>query len=115
MGSNATLLNVPLGEALLARLQHDEEKARASFMRAREKQQKVMQADPNFAPPICILGLIDAGLGRKKEALEEAQRAIDLLPITKDLSNGTAMLEYGAITAAWAGQKHWPASVFLPP
>ena len=33
-----------------------------------------MQADPNFAPPICILGLIDAGLGQKKEALEEAQR-----------------------------------------
>ena len=88
-GDNATLLNVPLGEALLARLQHDEEKARAAFMRAREKQQKVVQADPNFAPPICILGLIDAGLGRKKEALEEAQRAIDLLPVTKDLSNGT--------------------------
>jgi len=104
-GDNATRLNVPLGEALLARLQHDEEKARAAFTRAREEQQKLVQADPNFAPPICILGLIDAGLGRKKEALEEAQRALDLLPITKDISNGTDMLQYGAIVAAWAGEK----------
>ena len=77
-GDNATLLSVPLGEALLARLQHDEEKARAAFTRAREEQQKLVQADPNFGPPICILGLIDAGLGRKKEALEEAQRAVEL-------------------------------------
>jgi TolB-like protein len=104
-GDDATLLSVPLGEALLARLQHDEEKARAAFMRAREEQQKSVQADPNFAPPLCILGLIDAGLGRKKEALEEAQRALDLMPVTKDLSNGTDMLQYGAIIAAWAGQK----------
>ncbi len=104
-GDDATLLSVPLGEALLAGLQHDEEKARAAFTRAREEQQKSVQADPNFGPPLCILGLIDAGLGRKKEALEEAQRALDLMPVTKDLSNGTDMLQYGAIIAAWAGQK----------
>jgi TolB-like protein/class 3 adenylate cyclase/Tfp pilus assembly protein PilF len=104
-GDNATLLNVSLGEALLARLQHDEGKARAAFMRAREEQQKSVQADPNFAPTICILGLIDAGLGRKKEALEEAQRALDLMPVTKDLSDGTDMLQYGAIVAAWTGEK----------
>ncbi len=104
-GDNATLLSVPLGEALLARLRHDEEKARAAFTRAREEQQKLVQADPNFAPPICILGLIDAGLGRKKEALEEAQRALELMPLTKDISNGTDMLQYGAIVAAWAGEK----------
>ena len=104
-GDNATLLSASLGEGLLARLLHDEEKARAAFTRAREEQQKVVQADPTFAPPICILGLIDAGLGRKKEALEEAQHALDLMPITKDLSNGTDMLQYGAIVAAWAGEK----------
>jgi TolB-like protein/class 3 adenylate cyclase len=104
-GDNATLLSVPLGEALLARLRHDEEKARAAFTRAREEQQKLVEADPKFAPPICILGLIDASLGRKKEALEQAQHALDLLPITKDLSNGTDMLQYGAIVAAWVGEK----------
>ena len=68
-GDNATLLSAPLGEGLLARLQHDEEKARAAFTRAREEQQKLVQADPNFAPTICILGLIDAGSWAKERSV----------------------------------------------
>ena len=104
-GDNATLFSVPLGEALLARMRGGEEKTRAAFMRAREEQEKMVQADPNFAPPICILGLIDANLGRKKEALEETKRALELLPVSKDMSNGTDMLHYAAIAAAWAGDK----------
>ena len=104
-GDNATLFSVPLGEALLARMHGGEAKTRAAFMRAREEQEKMVQADPNFAPPICILGLIDANLGRKKEALEETKRALELLPVSKDMSNGTDMLHYSAIAAAWAGEK----------
>ena len=104
-GDNATLLSVSLGEGLLARLQHDEAKARGAFTQAREEQQKLVQADPNFAPPICILGLIDGYLGRKKEALEETQRALELMPVSRDMSNGTDMLHYSAVAAAWAGDK----------
>ena len=104
-GDNATLLSVPLGEALLVRLQDGEEKTRAAFMRAREEQVKLVQADLTFAPPLCILGLIDANLGRKKEALEETKRALELLPVAKDMSNGTDMLHYAAIAAAWTGDK----------
>jgi TolB-like protein/class 3 adenylate cyclase/Tfp pilus assembly protein PilF len=104
-GDNATLLSVSLGDGLLARLQHDEEKARVAFLRAREEQQKLVQSDPNFAPPICILGLIDAHLGRKREALEETRRALELMPVSKDMSNGTDMLQYAAIAAAGVGEK----------
>jgi tetratricopeptide (TPR) repeat protein len=104
-GDNATLLSVALGEGLLARLQHDEDKAHAAFMRARDEQAKLVEADPNFAPPISVLGLIDAYLGHKKEALEETQRALDLLPVTKDMSNGTDILQYGAVAAACVGEK----------
>jgi TolB-like protein/class 3 adenylate cyclase/Tfp pilus assembly protein PilF len=104
-GDNATLLSAALGEGLLARLQHDEDKAHAAFMRARDEQAKLVEADPNFAPPICVFGLIDAYLGRKKEALEETQRALELLPVAKDMSNGSDMLHYGAIAAAWVGEK----------
>ena len=68
--TNATFLSASLGKGLLARLLHDEEKARAAFFdNFQRKQQKVVQADPNFAPPICILGPFDAGLGREKETL----------------------------------------------
>ena len=51
------------------------------------------------------LGLIDAALGRKEEALQEGKRAVELLPVAKDAINGVHMIEYFAITAAWAGEK----------
>ena len=46
-----------------------------------------------------------AALGRKEEALRERQRAIELLPFEKDSINGAHMIEFFAITAAWAGEK----------
>ena len=49
--------------------------------------------------------MIDAALGRKDLALEEGRRAIALMPIEKDLINGSGVLQYFAITAAWAGDK----------
>jgi hypothetical protein len=49
--------------------------------------------------------LIDAGLGRKDDALREGKRAMELLPISKDSVNGARMIEFFTITAAWAGDK----------
>jgi tetratricopeptide (TPR) repeat protein len=80
-------------------------KARASFTAAREAQEKIVQAQPNYGPALCVLGLIDAGLGRKEEALREGRRAVELLPMEKDSMNGTAMVKYLAVIAAWIGDK----------
>jgi hypothetical protein len=52
-----------------------------------------------------VLGLIDAALGRKEEALREGHRAVELLPLEKDPINGIAMVKYLAMIAAWAGDK----------
>jgi hypothetical protein len=52
-----------------------------------------------------VLGLIDAGLGRKEDALREGRRAIELLPVTKDSMNGAHMIEFFAVIAAWVGEK----------
>ena len=49
--------------------------------------------------------MIDAGLGRKELALEEGRRAIALTPMEKDVINGSLVIQYFAITAAWAGEK----------
>jgi hypothetical protein len=49
--------------------------------------------------------LIDAGLGRKEEALREGRRAVELLPVEKDALNGPLMIEYLAMIAAWVGEK----------
>ena len=54
---------------------------------------------------MCVLGLIDAALGRKEQALREGRRAVELCPIEKDALRGIAMVKYLAMIAAWAGEK----------
>jgi serine/threonine-protein kinase len=83
----------------------DEARAYAAFTKARLEQEKIVQAQPDYGPPLCVLGLIDAVLGRKEEALREGRRAIELLPVEKDSLNGSQMLVYFAMIAAWAGEK----------
>ena len=67
----------------------DDAKARGAFTAARAEQEKLVRADPDDAGALCVLGLIDAGLGRKEEALREGWRAVELLPVEKDAINGT--------------------------
>jgi serine/threonine-protein kinase len=92
-------------EGLIARISHDDSAARSAFSAARVEQEKVVQAEPGYGPAICVLGLIDAGLGRKEEAIREGRRAIELLPVEKDLPEGMDMIKYLAMIAAWVGQK----------
>jgi TolB-like protein/Flp pilus assembly protein TadD/tRNA A-37 threonylcarbamoyl transferase component Bud32 len=101
----AVHLNRPLMEGVIARMTKDDKTARAAFTAARAEQEKAVQAQPNYAPPLCALGLIDAGLGRKEEALREGRRAVELLPVEKDAINGPLMIGYLAMIAAWVGEK----------
>jgi TolB-like protein/Tfp pilus assembly protein PilF len=104
-GESATILSRSFGEGLLARMSKDEARARTAFAAARAQQEKIVQAQPNYGPPLCVLGLIDAALGQKDLALDEGRRAIALTPIEKDVTNGSRVLQYFAITAAWAGER----------
>jgi tetratricopeptide (TPR) repeat protein len=92
-------------EGVIARLAKDDAKARTAFTVARAEQEKLIQAQPNYGPTVCVLGLIDAALGRKQEALEEGRRAAELLPVEKDALRGIAMVKYLAMIAAWVGDK----------
>src|SRR5437763_2810516 len=92
-------------EGIIARLEHDQPKARAAFESARAEQEKIVQAQPGYAPPLCVLGVIDAALGRKQEALNECRRAVELLPVEKDAFNGPLMIQWFAVSAAWVGEK----------
>ena len=95
----------PFLEAVIARMANEENKAQLIFTAARSAQQKIIQAQPDYAPPLCVLGLIDAALGRKQEALGEGRRAAELLPVKKDALNGVAITKYLAMIAAWTGDK----------
>jgi TolB-like protein/class 3 adenylate cyclase len=104
-GDNQTQLNAAFGRALLARMIKDESKAHAAFAAMRPQQEKIVQEQSDFGPAVCTLALIDAGLGRKEEALREIRRAVELVPVEKDALNGADMIQYSGIVAAWVGEK----------
>jgi serine/threonine-protein kinase len=92
-------------QGVIARMTNDEAQACLAFTAARAQQEKIIEAQPNYGPALCVLGLIDAALGRKEEALREGQRAVELLPADRDAINGPHMVEYLAMIAAWIGDK----------
>jgi TolB-like protein/class 3 adenylate cyclase/Tfp pilus assembly protein PilF len=104
-GDDATQFTPDFGRGLLARMTNDENKARAAFIAARSAQEKRVKEQPDYAPALSILGMIDAALGRKEDALREGRRAVELLPPTKEANNGPAMIQNLAIIAAWVGEK----------
>jgi TolB-like protein len=98
-------LNRALIEGVIARMTNDDAKARAAFNAARADQEKTVQAEPDYGPALCVLGLIDAALGRKEEALREGRRAVELVPAGREAISAPLMIEYLAMIAAWTGDK----------
>jgi len=101
-------LNFPLSfcKGLTARVKGDESAARTAFLQARLEVNKTVNKQPNYGPGYSVLGLIDAALGRKEDALREGRHAIELLPITKDSIDGAELVKYLAVIYAWCGEKN---------
>ena len=91
-------------EGLLARIKGDAAAARAAFTAARA-QEEAVRARPDDGQTFCLLGLIDAGLGRKEEALREGRRALELIPVAKDTNAGPQVLYFFAVICAWTGER----------
>jgi TolB-like protein/Tfp pilus assembly protein PilF len=92
-------------EAVAARARGDATVARAAFTAARGEVEKTMREQPNYAQGIIVLGLIDAGLGRKDEAIREGTRTVALVPISKDAIDGADLFLNLAVIYAWTGEK----------
>jgi TolB-like protein/Tfp pilus assembly protein PilF len=92
-------------EGLVARVRNDAAGAETAFTAARVEMEKIVREQPDYARALCVLGMIDAALGRKEDALREGRRAVELLPVTKDALAGAAVLSNLAITYAWVGEK----------
>jgi TolB-like protein len=103
----STDLNFPRAwcEGLAARARGDAAVARAAFIAARTEVEPMVREQPDYGAAFCVLGLIDAGLGRKEEAIREGRRAVELLPITKDSIDGAELMKYLAVIYAWSGEK----------
>ena len=104
-GPDAILYTRAFGEGFFGRLKGDAVAAQAGFTKARAEQQQIVNAQPDYAPAVCVLGLIDAGLGRKDEALREGRRAAELMPPSKDSINGAHIMQVLAVIYAWVGEK----------
>jgi len=90
---------------LAARARSDATGAETAFTAARIEMEKIMREQPDYAQVLCVLGMSDAALGHKEDAIREGRRAVELLPVTKDAMAGRAVLTNLAIIYAWTGEK----------
>ncbi|PYK15691.1 MAG: hypothetical protein DME55_13380, partial [Verrucomicrobia bacterium] len=104
-GSTTVRYNPRFGQGLIARMTKDDAKARAAFTASRAEQEKLVRAHPDDAGALCVLGLIDAALGRKEDALREGRRAVELLSVEKDAVGGNRIIARLAMIAASIGDK----------
>jgi serine/threonine-protein kinase len=91
---------------LVARMKGDPAAAHAAFDVARAVQQQLVQARPDSGGRLSGLGLIDAGLGRKEDAIREGRQAVELMPIAKDSLEGPEVVTNLAAIYAWVGERN---------
>src|SRR4029077_1117033 len=83
----------------------DESTAHDAFTRARAEAEQMLRQQPDYPEALSVLGMIYAALGCKKEAIETARHAVELLPLSKDSLTGVKLLHYLAIVYATTGEK----------
>jgi TolB-like protein/Flp pilus assembly protein TadD/tRNA A-37 threonylcarbamoyl transferase component Bud32 len=101
--------NIPFPDSwcrgLVARLRGDEPAARAAFASARRELEQILRDQPDYAAALCAIGVVDAALGNKEDAIRESHRAIELIPVSKNAIDGARLIQYLAVIYAWTGNK----------
>jgi TolB-like protein len=92
-------------EAMIARAKGDSAGAIPAFRECRAILEQRLVVKPEHARTIAVLAQVDAGLGQKELAIREAQHAIDLMPISKDIYDGALVLEGLAQVYTWSGDR----------
>jgi serine/threonine protein kinase/tetratricopeptide (TPR) repeat protein len=102
--------NIPFPDSwcrgLVARLRGDEPAARAAFASARRELEQIVRDQPDYAAALCAIGVVDAALGNKEDAIREGLRAIELIPVSKNAIDGARLIQYLAVIYAWTGDKN---------
>jgi hypothetical protein len=74
------------------------------FRATRELLSQKIDADPTNALLLAVGSSVDIALGSKEEAISEAKRAIEILPISKDAMVGPLLVKHLALIYAWANE-----------
>ncbi len=90
--------------ALVARAEGEEQQAVEELTRARESVAFKVSRNATDAFALALLGLIDAGLGRKEAALREGQEAVKIRPVAMDACDGPALLGTLSLIYAWTNE-----------
>jgi len=91
-------------EIWLARLQGEISAMEPKFTVARDQLNRKVEQNPQEAGLLSALGIVDAALGRKQQAIKEASRATEMLPISKDAESGPGLITNLAIVYAWTNE-----------
>ena len=89
------------GEIVLAAFHGKNPTMEKGFGAVRDQLAQRVEAHPDEVQLLGVLGLIDAFLGRKQDAIEEATRAVELRPISLDAVEGPYILKCLAYVYAW--------------
>ena len=81
----------------------DRDLARSALIEARAIFERTSREQPDYAQAWSYLGLTDAMLGRCDEAIQEGNRACEILPYEKDSWVGPAWMTNLALIYAWCG------------
>jgi len=88
--------STPLPKSFLAaqvyRLIPDPEKAHAEYEHALSIAQRALDESPQDSARHALIGLIYAGLGQKEDAIREGNRALELLPESKDAMDAPVLV-----------------------
>jgi TolB-like protein/tRNA A-37 threonylcarbamoyl transferase component Bud32/Flp pilus assembly protein TadD len=93
-------------EGLAAWFRGDQIAARGAFTKARKELEQVVHDQPHYAAALCALGVIDAVLGNKGDAIREGERAVELIPAEKNALEGAMLTQYLAVIYAWTGDRN---------
>ena len=91
-------------EAIIARAKGDSARATEAFSNTRKILEQRLAIKPEDARTIAVLAQVDAGLGRKELAIQEAQHAVHLMPLSKDIYDGALVLEGLAQVYTWTNE-----------
>src|SRR5262249_23977568 len=91
-------------EAMIARAKGDSARANAAFATARAILEQRLAVKPEDARTIAVLAQVDANLGYKELAIQEAKHAVDLMPVSKDIYDGALVLEGLAQVYTWTNE-----------
>jgi TolB-like protein/predicted Ser/Thr protein kinase len=89
----------------VARARGDKQKARSVFAAARKRLDATWENKVKDEWYFAEVARLDAGLGRKEDAIREARRAVDLKPIAKDSVTGPQLVANLALVYAWTGER----------